>query len=461
MPSKEKVGLLTRCQRYLAQAQLFEPGEPGLLAVSGGVDSVVLADLFARLGLRWAVAHAHFGLRGAGADGDADFVRALAERYQVPYHERRLATRAYAKRQGGSIQMAARTLRYQWFQALCKRYGYARVATAHHLNDSLETSLRHLAKGSGIQGLCGIPSTYQAHVIRPLLWASRQEIEAYAIEQGLAWREDPSNASCHYERNRIRHQVIPLLKAMNPSLERTFLRTQARLSQSAQLLQAEADRLAQQAYTVTPSCHGIELAPLEGLPWAPIVLTAWLSPHGFSFAQIAQWWAAQPSPGKYIMSKTHCLQADRGKWLLSARRPAPAPGQCPAYLLPLGGEQAIPSGVLAVTSCPASGYQLSPQPQVAALDRERLVFPLLLRRWQAGDAFYPLGMAHRKKVSDFLIDEKVPRYAKAEQWVITSQGQLVWLVGRRIDNRFKVTSATRQLAVLSFCAHGPQGSPTA
>ena len=449
-------------RNYVVKHELRSSGCSTLVAVSGGMDSVVLAHLFYKAGFPFAIAHCNFGLRKEAAEEQA-FVEALAQKYGVPCYTTSFPTRAYVRAQQVSVQMAARELRYTWFERLRQDYDVGEVATAHHVNDMMETFLRNVTKGTGITGLHGILPRY-GHVVRPLLFATRREVMTYAEACGLAWKEDVSNRDIKYDRNFIRHRVVPQLKVLNPSLDTTFQTSLARLQQVDQLFQAEVAKLRETLWRSEPPYHYINVAKLLSIPWSGVILEAWLSPFGFNFKQLEPWLSTPPQPGKKLYTATHWLLADRKEWVVGERHrenPSLCSGDvCARMWVPLpSGSPAtltIPPSVspagdaeeyLKQAIYPRHEYRIPSDPYIAALDLDCLTFPLLLRPWQEGDIFYPLTSQkrYRKKVSDLLIDAKVPLHQKGNVKVLVSDGKIAWVVGHQIDDRFKVTERTKEV----------------
>lgn len=434
--------MLASFQSFILTHQLLRAPEPTLLAVSGGIDSVVMAHLFHQTKYPFAIAHCNFGLRGVASDQDEGWVRDLAQKYQVDFYAQTFDTSAHARSKGISIQMAARELRYAWFEKLCANHGFEQVATAHHSNDSLETALLNLTKGTGIAGLKGMAAA-QGRYIRPLLFASKADIIAYAKAEGLSWQEDSSNAKDDYQRNLLRNQVIPQLKKINPNLEATFRSTTARLKQVSSLLDEQVATLRQQLCNQQGDNYHIAVKSMQGKSWAGVVLWELLKPFGFQFSVIQGLLAHNTATGTHIQSPSHYLYVDRGQWIITPK--APSNGS-PVYTLETTTAQLdLPHYTIQCSKMSRSQYQLKADQSVAALDQAQLHFPLTVRRWQPGDFFYPLGMQQRKKLSDFLIDNKVPRPLKTRVWVVASQNEIVWVIGHQIDDRFKITDRTEQV----------------
>lgn len=427
---------------FIKNHHLLQPQEVTLLAVSGGVDSVVMADLFYQLNLPFAMAHANFGLRGAASEEDESWVRQLAQRYGVKVYVQHFATQAYAQANQLSIQMAARELRYRWFEELADIHHLSKVATAHHANDMVETLLFNLTKGTGLAGFHGILPK-QGILIRPLLFATKESILAYAQAHELTWREDSSNAQDKYARNLIRKQVIPVLKSINPQLEATTQTTITRLNQVELFVMEELVRLQKAITRQQDGVTYLAIQAIKNKPWAPAILWEMLKPFGFNFLQISGLLKSANISGKMIKSATHQIHVDRGTWMLTQRQQSARPW---AYRIEQDTTQiSLSAYSLEIRILPRHPYDLVGDSQIAALDLAKLHFPLTVRPWEPGDFFYPLGMQQRKKLSDFLIDSKVPLLVKEKVNVLVAGHDIAWVVGYRIDDRFKVESFTKQV----------------
>jgi tRNA(Ile)-lysidine synthase len=434
----QKVVILTTVQKRLHD-QLQALGcldKKILLAASGGLDSTVLLHLLVKLEYTTAVAHANFQLRGEESEQDEAWVRQLASDFQLPFYTQRFETNNYATENGLSIQLAARHLRYTWFDALCEKLNCDFVATAHHLNDNLETVLLNFTRGAGLTGLQGIPQK-KGRIIRPLLPFSRMEIEQYARDHGLTWREDSSNSSDDYSRNFIRHQVVPKLKELNPSLEETFSRNTERLHAADELARRELKGL-RESYVLQSGRHTKILKSLVGLFQYPApVLLELIKDYGFNLNQCIEVVLAVPGqPGKQFFSSTHQLVIDREHLIISVQKDKPGEVQIEE------GVDEVVLGSLVLKIGNSAGAEINPGKGVARLDKAKLRFPLLWRTWRPGDSFFPLGMEHRKKLSDFLVDNKISLTDKEDVTVLESGGEIAWVVGYRIDNRFKSTGGT-------------------
>lgn len=435
-------------QAFVKQETLFSKNDTILLAVSGGVDSVVMLHLFSRIHSHFAIAHCNFKLRGQESDADEALVASLAQQYAVPFHHQAFETTEHATRQQVSIQMAARTLRYQWFDQLLQSHAYAYVATAHHLEDQLETALLHFTKGTGVAGLRGMRVKHK-NIIRPMLWATKAAIEAYAEEHTLVWREDQSNASDDYQRNLLRHQVIPSLLSINPNLWNTFATTAERLRATEQLLEEEVSRLVREAVSHQQEQVGIDLRALQSHRQSALLLSELLKPYGFSYVQ-SRAIASQmdpPTVGKIFSSGKWDLLIDRQQLVLYQPN-----STAPSFVtVQVSDKEAAWDGHrLMVRRHHQPNYTIRPHPQVAALDEDKLVFPLTIRRWQPGDRFCPLGMQQYKKLSDFLIDQKVSRLKKESVYVLLSENAIVWVVGHRLDHRYRITADTQRVYELEL-----------
>lgn len=432
---------------FIKDHQLLQPEELVLLAVSGGVDSVVMSSLFHEAKLHFAIAHCNFGLREQESEEDEAFVHTLAQQYQVKFYTTRFDTKAYAKANKLSTQMAARELRYTWFEKLCNTHQINKLATAHHANDCLETILFNLTKGTSIAGLHGILPK-QKKIIRPLLFASKEGLLQYAQAKGLSWREDSSNRQEDYARNLIRHQVIPSLKSINPNLESTTNVTIDRLSQVEKFFNEQLKNLREEIFFQQEGIYYITIQKIKEKPWASVVLWELLKPFGFNFLQIKSLLHSSVQIGKSVYTNNYQLYVDRTTWMLTAREQTIMPSE---YIISekIKNVNFLDQN-LQLQVILREVYQIIHNNQVAALDLEKLQFPLTIRPWQTGDFFYPLGMLKRKKLSDFLIDQKVPLPLKQKVYVLESKGQIAWVIGYRIDDRFKVKEMTRQVYELQL-----------
>ena len=427
------------------------PAARVLLAVSGGVDSMTMADLFLHSALRpfLAVAHVNFQLRGADSDGDEAFVRHWCATHGVPFHVKRVETFQYASGRGISVEMAARELRYGWFAALCREQGYTHLAVAHQLDDNAETLLLHLLRGTGLRGLAGIretaplPGEAGVPVIRPLLGFTRREIEAYAVRAGVDFRVDATNADTEIARNRIRNEVLPQLAAVNPSFLQTFRREMRHFSQAQRMLDAmfEAGRLRMSQERDGVLCIDIPALLEQAEPgwW----LWRLLEGCGFNTDQLEGIEASlHAHSGKEFLSPTHRLVKDRSELRV--------------YPLPAQGDADLSARLDVRTFSVPPGFDPKRKPEdVLFVDADQVQLPLSARPPKPGDRFRPFGM-HRgtRLLSDFFTDLKLDVEQKRREVVVTTTDKngdevIVAILGRRIDDRFKVTAATRTVAAIS------------
>ncbi|BDD11037.1 tRNA(Ile)-lysidine synthase [Fulvitalea axinellae] len=430
-----------RFRNFIERDRLFSPNDKILLAVSGGLDSVVMARMFADAEFSFGIAHCNFRLRGEASDADETFVRKMAKDLGVPFHGISFDTEDVAKRENISIEMAARKLRYAWFETLKKEYGYASVATAHHLNDTVETVIFNLAKGTGIAGLRGIKAKSPG-LIRPLSIFTRKELLDYATERGLAWREDESNQDTKYLRNLIRHEVVPLLRRINPELEKTMAKTTRRLSATERIFENHIKTLKEKACENIGHDFIIDIPILAKEQDPDVMLSELLKPFGFTFAQSLDILKEKRQAGKRFESKSHRLLIDRKKLIVSKHAQSQKEE---VEILENQDETRMGSHQLSFSVHGATGYKLPRNPAIASLDADKISFPILWRTWRPGDKFSPLGMRGMKKLSDFMIDNKIPLNFKEQVSVLESDGDIIWVVGMRPDNRYKVTSSTLRI----------------
>ncbi len=419
-----------------------------LLAVSGGMDSVVMVDLFHELGLQFGIAHCNFQLRGEESECDEALVKALAHKYRVPIYTTRFDTTSYAEGKGVSIQVAARELRYEWFEQMRAANKYDYVATAHHLNDNIETVLHNFIKGTGIKGLRGM-LVRREKLIRPMLSLSRDEIKAYQQEHKLEYREDSSNTSDKYTRNNIRHNLVPLIEEINPGFEAGFDDRLKIFSDIESLYQNKIQRINKQLFEKRGSDTYIPIRKLKKLSDKRSVLFEYLQPLGFNASQVDDILSVlEQGSGQQFLSETTRVIKDRQFLIITNK------GQTDfsTMLIEKGdAEVKLPNGSISLNISEAVKISIKKDKTLAYLDLNKLEFPLILRQWKKGDYFYPFGMAlKKKKVSKYFKDQKMSLPEKESIWILESAKKIVWIAGERIDERFKVTSGSKSVLVLKL-----------
>lgn len=427
---------------YIKVQKLFQPTDKILLAVSGGKDSIALANLFLEAKCLFAIAHCNFQLRGNDSDLDEAFVKKLANENNIPFLSTRFQTKEFAKKHNLSTQMAARQLRYDWFEKIRIENEYDYIATAHHLNDNIETILLNLTKGTGISGIRGILPK-KAKLVRPFLFASREMIDAYVSEKNLAWREDISNESDDYQRNLLRHHVIPVLKQINPNLENTFERNIERF----QAIEADFQKNFQYfKTTVLRKENDMVFLKIQNIKYwqsASYYLEEILKEYGFNYFQSKEIFKSlEAISGKTFHSETHEIIKDREELIIQPKK-----NQIFEELIIDEATEEIEYNGLKIS---IEKIDIDPQTfqrenGFEYLDASKITFPLTIRPWQEGDWFIPLGMTGKKKISDFLINKKMPLHLKKITFLLLSNQQVLWVIGQRIDNRFKLTSSTQQV----------------
>ncbi len=403
-----------------------------LLACSGGLDSMVLAHILLECKMNFDLAHCNFKLRGLESDKDEAFVKAWGKA-----HGKKVYTRPFdLSKVTGSVQLKARQLRYEWFFALGDQYHYDWILTAHHLNDSVETFLINLSRGTGLDGLTGIPEI-QNKVIRPLLPFSRTEIMEYAKEREIKWREDASNLDTKYLRNKVRHDIVPELEALHPTFLANFFKTQQYLQHSDQLLEDYKELLQQRLFEQGANAIHISLEKLTSLHPKAGYFFLLFREYGFTNSEDIEKLLGSTS-GKALRSDTHRLIKDRTTLILAPIKQE----ERPCFFLDEGQDHLEYPVQLRLEEVLSLG---SFSKNILYVDKEKLNYPLKIRKWEIGDYFYPLGMEGRKKLSKFFKDEKFDTIAKEEQWLLCSGNEVVWVMGKRPDKRFKVTGDTKEI----------------
>ena len=413
-----------------------------MIAISGGVDSVVLTILCENLGMDVTLAHCNFHLREAESDADEEFVIELADALDLKVFIEHFDTVAFAEEKKISVQMAARELRYQWFEELRERLAIDYVLTGHHANDNLETFLINFLRGTGIEGLTGIPVRNE-YILRPLLPFSRKSIEEFARQNKLVWREDSSNSSTKYLRNKIRKEVIPLLEEINPQLLERFKMTQKHLQQSADIVEAYISAIFPKVAKETRFGYSFDIKLLQTLPNLKAVLYELFKSFGFSaWDDIFELLEAQP--GKMVVSETHRLIKDREELLLTKIPSA----DVEAYHIPEGEE---------LVMFPMGSFHFEEVNDISEVNsnsifvaKEKLHFPLIVRKWEKGDYFHPFGMEGKKKISKFFKDKKLSLPEKENCWLLCSKDKIVWVIGQRADSRFSVEEDTAEILKITY-----------
>lgn len=435
--------MLDRFNNYIEDKGLFNKTNYLIAAVSGGKDSVCLCHLLYQSGYNFAIAHCNFGLRGRESEQDEEFVKRLSDLYKVPFFVKSFDTTTFAKQNGISIQMAARSLRYTWFEELRTHHNADKVLTAHHRNDSIETFILNLIRGTGIAGLHGIQAQSDIFA-RPLLFATRKEIETLTENTQLEWREDSSNQSTKYKRNFVRHTIMPLLAKLNPNFTETLSETIEKITLTESVFLEQVESFKSNVFKKNTGYYSINIEKLKTYKHGLILLFEVLKTFHFNFYQCKDIMNSLDSdPGKKFVSREYMLIKDRKKLIITNINTNIS--NITVLTNPDLEVFDFQSITFQVKTYSADKYTIKSDSNIAALDSDKLHFPLTIRPWQQGDYFQPLGMNGTKKVSDFLINRKIPLNLKNNVCVILSDERIAWLIGHQIDNRFKITSKTRRI----------------
>lgn len=437
--------LLEEFEKYIEENKLFTHDDKLLLTVSGGVDSMVMMSLTAAAGYQFGVAHCNFQLRGTESDEDEVLVENEARRYGVEFYNKRFDTVGEMERTGESMEMAARRLRYAWFKRLCEEYGYTAIVIAHHGNDSIETFFINLLRGTGLRGLTGI-STQIGHIVRPMMFATRKDIHDYAVAHHIPYREDSSNHSTKYLRNRVRLGVVPMFRDIKPQFTTIMRRNIARLSQAQDFITSAIDIVKSEAMENSGDMHTLWVDRIRPtLPRNYVIYEILNSEFGFKGDVVDSLCRALDGElsGRRFYARDWVAVTDRGRVVVT---PVVDDDDCEVVVERGAVRSYVGGSVLYYEYCDIDFIDsLDQGDNVALLDADKLNFPLRLRRWKDGDWFVPFGMSGRKKLSDFLIDKKVSLAEKRRQFVLMSGDDIVWVVGRRIDDRYAITRKTENV----------------
>jgi tRNA(Ile)-lysidine synthase len=423
------------------------PTSTYLLAVSGGIDSVVLAELAKQANLNFTIAHCNFNLRGEESKRDENFVSQLAKKYNVNFYVKQFDTKTFAAENKISIQEAARKLRYDWFEELRRENNFSYVIIAHHADDNIETVLMNFFRGTGLNGLTGMASFYESKkILRPLLNVRRHKLEEFAHKHDLKWVEDSSNAEIKYTRNYFRNELIPAIKKNYPQVEENILDTIDRLRKTSVLYEDLVSKLKKKLNKGTPGEPRFSVKELMKYNQTSLLYEI-LKDYDFSEKQLPELIKlAESETGKFLINSKWILLKDRAWFIFS-------PKQAKANTIIIQKEdKTIPfaGGILKIEWSKKEKTPISTSPGNAQLDAREIEFPLVLRPWRAGDYFYPLGMKKKKKLARFFIDQKLSMLQKEKVWVIESHKKIVWILGYRIDDRFKITDKTTEVLQFSI-----------
>jgi len=431
--------------KFVDDNRLIKKKDKVLLAVSGGIDSMVMTDLFIRAGINIGIAHCNFTLRAKESDLDEELVREFAKFHNIQFYSKKFETKAFSDEKSISVQMAARELRYTWFEEIRKKHRFDSVAVAHNLNDNIETFLINLTRGTGIAGLSGMKRAGN-RIIRPLLFASRREIAEYCAARHICYREDRSNAETKYTRNKIRLLLIPLLKEINPSIEVTLNETAEILSSINDVFTGSTEKIREKAFKKKADLISVNICQLQPYINNSAILFELFRPYGISSGTLNDLRnIIKGITGGQIFTDTHRIIKNRKEIIILGIHDK---GDEIAVINNLQELRENPRIRSVRTLSLSENFRIPLNPEIACIDLQKVSFPLTIRKWQHGDFFYPFGMNRKKKLSDYFIDRKFSLPEKENTEILESAGKIVWIVGERIDNRFRITSSTRKIVII-------------
>jgi tRNA(Ile)-lysidine synthase len=433
--------MLEQFIKNINDKQLFDPAQKVLLAVSGGIDSMVLLHLFEKSEFDYGIVHCNFNLRGEESDKDEEFVKKHVLEHGVPAFFESFETKEYAQLCGISIEMAARDLRYEYFERIRSKNKYDFIATAHHEDDLIETFFLNLSRKTGIKGLTGIKDK-TCKIIRPLLWVGRKEIEQFAADNYIDFREDSSNNEVVYQRNFLRHKILPLFSELNPAFKKNLLASVENLKDAEKVYSGFLNSEKENVVSRKENEVLIEIEALQKSAYPKTLLLEILSEFNFNPTVIDKVLQSfETESGKRFFSKTHRLLKDREYLFVSEIKE----DEEKIYYIEEEDFELFAPFEISIKRLNTEDFQLIKKANTACVDLEEIHFPLLIRKWKQGDYFQPLGMTGFKKVSDFFIDQKIPIHEKENTWLLCSGKKIVWIMGHRIDNRFKITPKSKQV----------------
>ncbi len=439
--------MLKQFKEYIEKEKLISKNDSILIAVSGGIDSMVLLELFQKtFNGNFAVAHCNFKLRGNESDLDEKFVIDYCTDNNMELFTKSFTTEKYALSKGISIQMAARDLRYKWFEELSNENSFTKTALAQHLDDQAETFFINLIRGTGIAGIHGI-LPINGNLIRPLLFANRKMIQQYQIENSILFREDQSNKSDKYIRNYIRHNISTEFEKLSPSFAFTLNENIARFKEVEDFYKSAIKKNLADLMTLKNESIFIDIEKLRNLDFIELHLRELLSDKGFNNDTINKVYQllSQPISGKLFESETHELLFNRDQIIIRKKQNK----NQEEHLINIGENTTSPLNI-SFEQIDNNIESYKGKPNIAFVDFDKLIFPLKLRKWKNSDSFIPFGMTGRKKLSDFFIDKKLSNFEKEDIWILESANNIVWIMGHRTDNRYRITTNTKHIYKITF-----------
>jgi tRNA(Ile)-lysidine synthase len=448
--------MLQKFKKFITDNGLIKQGDRILLAVSGGIDSMVMTHLFMQSGNEFGIAHCNFSLRATESEMDEEMVAKFAADHNIEFFTTRFETKTYARENGISVQMAARELRYKWFEEIRKENGYDTIAVAHNLNDNIETLMINLIRGTGIAGLTGMKPAFN-NIIRPLLFATRQDIISYCNRNMIIYREDMSNADTKYLRNKIRHLIIPLLREINPAVESTLNEAVERFTGINEIVTGYINELRERVSEQKNEYITFNISLLNSYIHNKVVIFELFRPYGISDVSLNDLiHIIEGKTGSWLFTGTHRIVKNR-KEILVLKNKEKDEGDVKRLIINLRNFEKIPEIEYVRSVSITDKFKIPAGLFFSCIDSDKISFPLILRKWNKGDNFYPLGMNHRKKLSDYFIDKKFSIFDKENALIIESDGKIVCILGDRIDNRFRITDSTKNALIIKTRQKGYPG----
>lgn len=445
--------MIKQFKQYITKNKLITPNDKILLTISGGADSIAMLNLFLQTKYKIAVAHCNFMLRGQNSNEDQTFVQEICSKTNTKFHTKKCNAKKYATENKISIEMAAREIRYKWFKELSEKYKYTKIATAHHKNDSAETIILNLTHKTGIKGLTGIPLKNNK-IIRPILFATKNQIEKYCKKNNIKYRTDTTNFNSKFQRNKIRNQIIPKLIEINPATIENIIQSAKNLNQYQQLFEHNFEKFKQKCTKNKTFTTEIDKNKIQNFIPTELFLFKFIQKYGFNASQTQNIIQTIKNSGKQFFSEKYKLIIDREKIIISKKQ---TPQKQTLYYIHKNDKniqinENQPDEIsISIHENTIQKTKITKNKNIAYIDQNKITFPLKIRKWKNADHFFPIGLKYKKKLSNFFTDNKINIIEKENIWLLcNNNNEIIWIIGHRPDNRYKITKETKNTIIIKL-----------